>query len=167
VDRFVANCLCRASKVPRDKTPGLLQPLPVAEQPWRDLVMDFKSMPKDKKGYNNVFVIVDRLTKSCWTIPCQDTVTAPIAAQLFYEGPYRIFGLPRSIVSDRGPQFASEFQYELSKILGIAWKLSTSGHSQTAGQAEIMNEYIDQRLRLYVNHYQDNWAQMMPALDAV
>jgi predicted aspartyl protease len=168
IDRFVANCAtCRSAKVPRDKTPGLLQPLPVTDQPWRDLVMDFKSMPKDRKGYNNLMVIIDRLCKACWTIPCKDDITAPIAAMLYYKGPYRVFGLPRSMVTDRGPQFVSQFQQEMSTILGINWKLATSGHHQTAGQAEIMNQYIDQRLRPYINHYQDNWSDMMPALDAV
>ena len=168
VDRYVANCMtCRPSKVPRDKTPGLLQPLPVVEQPWRDLVIDFKKMPESKKGNNNLFVSIDRLTKISWSIPTRDSATAALAARLYYQGPYRIFGLPRSVVSDRGPQFISEFRQELCKILNINWKLSTSGHSQTAGQAEIMNEYIDQRLRLYVNHYQDDWDEMMPALDAV
>lgn len=168
VDRYVANCLtCKPSKTPRDKTPGLLQPLPIVEQPWRDLVIDFKKMPESKRGHNNLLVIVDRLSKTSWSIPTRDTATAAVAACLYYQGPYRLFGLPRSVVSDRGPQFISEFRQELCQILGVNWKLSTSGHSQTAGQAEIMNEYIDQRLRLYVNHYQDDWDDMMPALDAV
>jgi hypothetical protein len=168
VDRYIANCItCRPSKVPRDKTPGLLQPLPVVEQPWRDLVMDFKKMPESKKGHNNLMVMMDRLSKTSYSIPTRDTVTAAQSARHYYEGPYRIFGLPRSVVSDRGPQFVSGFRQELCKILNINWKLSTSGHSQTAGQVEIMNEYIDQRLRLYVNHYQDDWDDMIPALDAV
>jgi transposase InsO family protein len=168
IDTYVANCVtCRASKVPRDKTPGLLQPLPIPEQPWRDLVMDFKKMPESKKGRNNLLVMIDRLSKISWSSPTRDSATAALAALLYYEGPYRVFGLPRSVVSDRGPQFVSEFRQEMCKILNINWKLSTSGHSQTAGQAEIMNEYIDQRLRPYINHYQDDWDDMMPALDAV
>ncbi|QBZ66509.1 hypothetical protein PoMZ_13488 [Pyricularia oryzae] len=41
----------------------------------------------------------------------------------------------------------------MSKILQIKWKLSTAGHSQTAGQIKIINAYIDQKLRLYINHF--------------
>ena len=168
VDRYVNNCLdCASAKTPRDKTPGLLRPLPVPQRPWQHLVVDFKSMPKDREGYNNVFVMIDRLSKFCWTAPCRTSCTAAQAALLYYEGPYRIFGLPESVVSDRGPQFISAFIDELSKILGIKWKLSSAGHSQTAGQAEIMNAYIDQRLRPFINHAQDNWRMAMPAMDNV
>lgn len=167
VDRFVANCLCRASKDPRDKTPGLLHPLPIPLRSWRSLAMDFNKLPPDRSGANNALVIIDRLSKQSCTIPCKDTATAKTAARLFYEGPYRWVGLPEEIVSDRGPQFISAFTDELSKTLGISWRLASAGHSQTAGQVEIMNEYINQRLRPFVSHQQDNWAAGLPALDAV
>jgi hypothetical protein len=86
-------------------------------------------MPLDKKGYNNVLIMVDRLSKATWIATYYTTATTADAARLYYEGPYRIHGLPRSIVSDRGLQFASEFQDEMSKILGISWKLLSPGHS--------------------------------------
>lgn len=153
VDRFVANCYCFPAKNPRDKTPGLLHPLPPPERPWQCLVMDFKSMPMDKRGYNNVLVTIDRLSKIVWSTPCTTSATAKNTAMMYYEGPYRIFGVPKEIVSDRGPQFVADFADKLSRILGVKWKLSSSGHSQTAGQAEIINEYIDQRLRPFVNYH--------------
>lgn len=144
VDRYVANCLmCHASKVPRDKTPGLLHPLPIADRPWASIACDFKACPRDKYGYDNALVCVDRLSKGTWTMPCQRSATAKEAAKLYYEGPFRVYGLPGEVVTDRGPQFVSDFTDELSRILGIRWKLSTSGHSQTAGQAEIVNQYFD------------------------
>ena len=65
VDRFVANCVCRSSKVPRDKAPGLLKPLPIPLRPWQHIVVDFKAMPIDRTGVDNVLVIVDRLSKFC------------------------------------------------------------------------------------------------------
>lgn len=83
-------------------------------------MVDFKEMPKDKKGHNNVLMIVDRLSKATWMAAYFTTATAADAARLYYEGPYRIYGLPRSIVSNRGPQFASDFQEEMSRILGIS-----------------------------------------------
>ena len=59
----------------RDKTPGLLHPLPIPDKPWRDLSIDFKSFLLDKKGFNIVLVIVDRLTKQAISIPCFKTIT--------------------------------------------------------------------------------------------
>jgi hypothetical protein len=61
----------------------------------------------------------------------------------------------------------ADFTNELSKLMGTKWKLSAPGHSQTAGQAEIMIQYFEQRLRPFVNHYQDNWAAAVPAMDYV
>lgn len=166
-DRYVANCACQAAKPPRGKTPGLLQPLPIPQRPWRHLVMDFKQMPKDKQGYDNVLIVVDRLSKFVQTLPCHTTVTARDAACLYYTRIFGIFGCPESVVSDRGPQFVADFTNELSKLMGTKWKLSAPGHSQTAGQAEIMIQYFEQRLRPFVNHYQDNWAAAVPAMDYV
>lgn len=89
VDRFVANWLCKAAKDPRDKTPGLLHPLPIPLRSWRSLAIDFNKLPLDRSGANNALVIIDRLSKKSYTIPCADTATAKDAARLFYEGPYR------------------------------------------------------------------------------
>ena len=71
--------------------------------------MDFKSFPQDKKGFDTVLVIVDRLTKQAISIPCFKTTTAEELARLFTQYVYRYYGAPDSIVSDRGPQFISEF----------------------------------------------------------
>ena len=62
--------------------------------------MDFKSMPKDKAGYDTVYVVVDRLSKQAVSIPCYKTVTAEQMAQLYIDRVYRYYGLLESIVSD-------------------------------------------------------------------
>lgn len=165
-DTYVANCMgCRPAKVPRDKTPGKLTPLPIPDRVWRHLVMDFKQMPKDKYGFDNALVMVDRLGKRAWTIPCTVQATAEDAAKMYYEGPFRVFGVPITITSDRGPQFISAFMDELCRLMGVRHTLASPGHHETVGQAEIMNEYLDQRLRPYVSHYQDDWSERIPAMD--
>lgn len=165
VARYVSNCWCRSAKFPRDKTPGLLHPLPIPQRPWQHLVVDFKVMPKDKSGCDNLLVMIDRLSKTSWCVPCTRTATAVDAARMYYEGPFRVFGLPESIVSDQGGPFISFFMKEICRVLGIDWRLSSAGHSQSHGQVENLNAHIDTRLRLFVNHYQDNWVNGVPALD--
>lgn len=76
-----------------------------------------------------------------------------------------MFGVPITITSDRGPQFISAFIDELYKLIGVQHTLASSGHHKTVGQAEIINEYLDQRLRPYVSHYQDDWSERIPAMD--
>jgi transposase InsO family protein len=127
--------------------------------------MDFKSFPKDKFGHDMIFVVIDRLGKRAYSIPCYKTTTAKDMARLFITYIWRTHGPPDTIVSDRGPQFISEFWNELCRILGIKLKLSTANHAPTDGQTEIMNQYIDQRLRPFVNYYQDNWSELLPMID--
>jgi transposase InsO family protein len=127
--------------------------------------MDFKSMPPSKKGYDMIFVVIDRFNKQAVSLPCHKTVTAEDMARLYIDAIFRHKGPPESIVSDRGPQFVSYFWKEFCRILGVKLKLSTAYHPQTDGQTEIMNQYMDQRLRLFVNYYQDNWAELLPIIN--
>jgi len=127
--------------------------------------MDFQSLPKDSHGYDAVFVVIDRLSKQPFSIPCYKTTTAKEMARLYIQYIYRIWGAPESIVSDRGPQFVSAFWKEFCRILGIMLKLSTAFHPQTDGQTEIMNQYLAQRLRPFVNYYQDNWSELLLIMD--
>ena len=76
-------------------------------------------MPPDRKGYNSVFVVVDRLSKRCFSLPCRKDISARQTAELYYQYIWRVFGPPRSVVSDRGPQFTSAFMDELCKLTGI------------------------------------------------
>src|SRR5699024_5073809 len=77
VERYVRNCAkCQRAKNPRDKTPGLLNPLPIPERPWQHISMDFRSFPKDKKGYDAALVVVDRFSKRPISMPCYKTTDA-------------------------------------------------------------------------------------------
>jgi hypothetical protein len=166
VSRYVDNCrVCKRAKTWRDRAPGLLQPLSAPDRPWQHITMDFRSFPKDKHGFDAVLVVVDRLTKRPISLPCHKTTGAPELARLFISGVVRYCGLPDSIVSDRGGQFVSEFWTEVCRILGIKRKLSTAHHPQTDGQSEIANQYMAQRLRVLVNHRQDDWSDWLPVAD--
>jgi transposase InsO family protein len=144
IARYIRNCnICRMYHVPRDKTPGLLHPLLVPQYPWQYITMDFKSAPKDKKGFDNIYVVIDRLIKQAISIPCYKEITAEGMARLFIRYIYSYFGPPDSIVSDRGPQFISRFWKEFCRIIGVEIRLSTADHPQTDGQTEIMNQYND------------------------
>jgi hypothetical protein len=84
---------------------------------------------------------------------------------LYYQYIWRTYRTPETITSDRGPQFISSFASELGLVLGFRFKLSTASHPQTDGNTEILNQVIQQRLRPFVNHYQDNWSELLPCMD--
>lgn len=77
-----------------------------------------------------------------------------------------VHGLPQTVTSDQFPQFVADFSDEMCRILGIKWKLSSAGHAQSAGRIENYHEWLDHRLRMFANHYQDNWPDALPTLDA-
>lgn len=127
--------------------------------------MDFCSFNKDKFGYDNVLVVIDRFSKQAISIPCHKTIDSRGLAKLYIYHIYRYFGAPLSITTDRGPQYWSDFWDELNSILGTRLQLSTAAHPETDGQTEIYNQYLQKRLRPFVTHYQDNWSELLPIMD--
>ena len=108
---FVASCLtCQQVKVEHQRPTGLLQELPMPEWKWDRVTMDFVvGLPRTRKGYDSIWVIVDRLTKSAHFLPVHTTYTVAQYAQLYIQHIVSLHGVPTSIVSDRGPQFTSRF----------------------------------------------------------
>ena len=164
--RYVVNCIaCRFAHSNQTKKQGFLNPLPIPAYPMQHICIDFKEFPKDKHRYDCLFVIIDRLGKDSLSIPCYKTIDARGIAKLFVQWVYCFGHTPETIISDKGPQFISLFWNEFCRIIGAKVKLSTAYHKETDGQTEIMNRYIDQRLRPFVNFYQDNWSEFIPLID--
>jgi len=86
-------------------------------------------------------------------------------AKLFRDNVWKLHGLPESVISDRGPQFAAGMTKELNKMLGIETKLSMAYHPETDRQMERTNQELEQYLRMYVNHRQNNWAEWLAMVE--
>jgi transposase InsO family protein len=163
VERYVRNChVCQRSRTGRHAPYGILRPLPIPERPWQDISMDFVTGLPWSQGCDAIWVVVDRLTKERHLIPCRTNVDAAGLADLFIQHVFRLHGLPLTIISDRGPQFASDFWERICVRLGIERRLSTAFHPQTDGQTERINAVMEQYLRAYVNYLQDDWADWLP-----
>jgi len=80
------------------------------------------------QGYDSILVVVDRFTKMVYFIPIIKKTSIEGLAQLFRNNIWKLHGLPDSIISNRGPQFAAGIMRELNHILGIETKLSTISH---------------------------------------
>ena len=72
-------------------------------------------------------------------IPTTEKTLAEELARLFRDNVWKLHGLPESIISDRGPQFAAGLMRELNEMLGIKSKLSTVFHPQIDKQTERVN----------------------------
>ncbi|KAJ2966536.1 hypothetical protein NUW54_g13776 [Trametes sanguinea] len=116
----------------------------------------------ESEGHDAILNVVDLRSKQLIAIPCNVELSAEGWAQLFFQHVYRRKGLPRKVISDRGPQFVSRFLKALYELLGIKGNPSTPYHPQTDGQTERVNQEIEQYLRIFINHRQNDWVRWLP-----
>jgi len=110
-------------------------------------------------GKDAILMVCDRLSKITHFVAITEGTSAEELVRLFRDNVWKLHGLPESIVSDRGPQFAAEMTKELNRILGIKMKLSISYNPQTDGQTERINQKLEQYLRFFIDHRQKDWPE--------
>ena len=72
--------------------------------------MDFiAGLPRTTNGYNSIWVIVDRLTKSAHFIPVKTSYTAEKYAEIYFDRIVILHRVPLTIISNRGSVFMSRF----------------------------------------------------------
>jgi len=162
VKRYVEGCdACQRNKNHTEQPAGKLMPNSIPEKPWTHILADFITKLPLAQGYDSILVVVDRLTKMVYFIPTTEKTLAEGSARLFRDNVWKLHGLPESIISDRGPQFAAGLMRELNKMLGIKSKLSTAFHLQTDGQTERVNQELEQYLRMFIDHRQEQWPKWL------
>ena len=134
VHQFVQQCqVCQQAKSEHIKVPGLLQPLPIPEQAWQIVCMDFvEGLPKSQK-FDTIMVVVDKFTKYGHFIPLAHPYTALHVDQAYLDSMYKLHGLHQGIVSDRDKIFTSAVWRELFRLTDTKLMMSSSYHPQTNG----------------------------------
>ena len=123
--------------------------------------MDLITGLPESAGYDSILVVVDRFSKMIVLVACNSTLDSLGLAKLLRDHVWTRFGIPRRIISDRGPQFASNFTKDLAKALGIELAISTAYHPQSDGQSERMNQEIEKYLRAYIGYHQNDWTDWL------
>ncbi|GJW32134.1 putative reverse transcriptase domain-containing protein [Tanacetum coccineum] len=128
--------------------PGLLQQPEIPEWKWEKLAMDFiTKLPKSSSGYDTIWVIVDRLTKSAHFLPIREDYKTEKLAKIYVNEIVARHGVPVSIISDRDGRFTSHLWQALQEALGTRLDMSTAYHPQTDGQSERTIQTLEDMLR--------------------
>ncbi|GKA51058.1 putative reverse transcriptase domain-containing protein [Tanacetum coccineum] len=125
--------------------------------------MDFiTKLPRTPSGYDSIWVILDRLTKSAHFIPINEKFKMERLTQLYLKEIVCRHGVPVSIISDRDPRFASRFWTSLQKLLGTNLDMSTAYHPETDGQSERTIQTLEDMLRACVIDFGSGWDKHLP-----
>ncbi|GJV23154.1 putative reverse transcriptase domain-containing protein [Tanacetum coccineum] len=146
---YVSKCLtCAKVKAEHQRPSGLLVQPKIPEWKWDNITMDFVTkLPKTSQGYDTIWVIVDRLTKSAIFTPMRETDPMDKLARIYLKEVVTRHGIPVSIICDRDPRFASNFWRSLQNALGTNLDMSTAYHPQTDGQSERTIQTLEDMLR--------------------
>ena len=169
VKGYVQGCnQCQQFKINRNPSHPASLPTGrvVSTRPFAHCLMDLITDLPPADGFDLILVVVDQgLSKGIILILCNKTLTAEDTGQLLQDNLYKRFGLPDKIISDRGPQFASQGFKELLWLSGVKSALSTAYHPQTNGTTEWINQEIKTYLAIYCSSHSKTWTKSLTTLE--
>ncbi|WP_292992089.1 RNase H-like domain-containing protein, partial [Nitrosomonas sp.] len=114
-----------------------------------DLVGPIRENPDSET--NMLFTCIDAYSKFAWAIPTTVNVTGEEITRLFLTHIMPFSGVPKEIVTDRGPQFIASFFKHLTKALGVGHRLPSPYHPESNGVLERWHRDLGVYLRLAVH----------------
>ncbi|GJS51001.1 putative reverse transcriptase domain-containing protein [Tanacetum coccineum] len=162
---YVSKCLtCAKVKAEHQRPSGLLVQPKIPEWKWDNITMDFVTkLPKTSQGYDTIWVIVDRLTKSAIFTPMRETDPLDKLARMYLKEVVTRHGIPVSIICDRDPRFASNFWRSLQNALGT--NLDMSSYPQTDGQSQRTIQTLEDNCELCAIDFGKGWVNHLPLVE--
>ncbi|GKE50189.1 putative reverse transcriptase domain-containing protein [Tanacetum coccineum] len=164
---YVSKCLTWVKvKAEHQKLSGLLQQPEIPVWKWERIMMDFVSgLPRTLSGYDTIWVIVDRLTKSAHFLPIKKTDSMEKLTRLYLKEIVCRHGVPISVISDRDSHFMSKFWRLLQKAMGTNLDMSIAYRPQTDGQSERTIQMLEDMLRACVIDFGNSWDHHLPLVE--
>ncbi|GJR90288.1 putative reverse transcriptase domain-containing protein [Tanacetum coccineum] len=161
---YVSKCLtCARVKAEHQRPSGLLVQPEIPEWKWDNITMDFiTKLPRSSQGFDTIWVIVDRLTKSAHFLPIRENDPLDKLARLYLNRIVARHGIPASIICDRDGRFTSNFWRSFQKALGTDISMSTAYHPETDGQSERTIQTLEDMLRACVIDFGKGWVKHLP-----
>nr|GEW43931.1 putative reverse transcriptase domain-containing protein [Tanacetum cinerariifolium] len=164
---YVSKCLTCAKVKAEHQTPsGLLVQPAIPVWKWDNITMDFiTKLPKSSQGFNTIWVIVDRLTKSAHFLPIKENDPMDKLARLYLDRIVTRHETPVSIICDRDGTFTSNFWKTFPKALGTNLDMSTAYHPETDGQSKRTIQTIEDMLRACAIDFGKGWVKHLPLVE--
>ncbi|CCC68660.1 hypothetical protein NCAS_0B05760 [Naumovozyma castellii] len=154
VKGYIKRCeTCQKSKNSHGLLVTMFHPLQVPSRRFEALSLDFVSGFNADRGYDQIMVITDRLTKWAIFCPLKKSVTAREIAEKLLELVVLQYGVPRFLVTDRDVKFVNAIWEHFAQRLDMNLKLATSYNPQTDGQVEGLNKTIMEINKGYIKHH--------------
>nr|GEW53746.1 putative reverse transcriptase domain-containing protein [Tanacetum cinerariifolium] len=159
---YVSRCLtCLKVKAEHQRTSGLLQQPEIPEWQLKRIAMDcVTKSPRTSSGYDIIWVIMDRLTKSAYFLPMQEDYKMDRLARLYFNEIVGKHGVPISILSDRDSHFTLRFWHSMQEALGTNLEMSMSYHPQ-----ERTIHTLEDMLRACVLDFGGSWDVHLPLVE--
>ena len=155
IGRYVERYnICQRMKNRMEEVAGKLKLSEVPEKLWTYLMVNFITKLLLVAGKDTILVVCNKLFKIIHFVATTEETLAERLARLFRDNVWKLHGLPKSIVLDRGSQFVAELTKKLNRMLEIKTKLSTTFYPQTDGQTKQMNQELEQYLQFFVDYKQ-------------
>ncbi|GKC15174.1 putative reverse transcriptase domain-containing protein, partial [Tanacetum coccineum] len=161
---YVSKCLtCAKVKAEHQRPSGLLVQPDIPQWKWDNITMDFVTkLPKSSQGYDMIWVIVDRLTKSAIFVPVRETDPMDKLARMYLKEVVTRHGILLLIICDRDPRFALNLWRSLQNALGTSLDMKTVYHPQTDRQSERTIQTLKDMLRACAIDFGKGWVNYLP-----
>eukprot|EP00922_Rhytidocystis_sp_ex-Travisia-forbesii_P072861 GHVS01108628.1.p1 GENE.GHVS01108628.1~~GHVS01108628.1.p1 ORF type:complete len:437 (+),score=7.59 GHVS01108628.1:852-2162(+) len=163
VQAVVATCVaCQRMRMTMRQLGSPMLPLP-RDGPWHTIGMDiFGPLPTASNGARFVLVMIDHFTKWPIAVALKQVTTAEVVDQLFQL--INNYGCPTQLLTDRGPQFASQFVRALCVKLGVRKVFTTAYYPQGDGIAEAFMRVLKHNLAVLMQSEPHHWPSSLPAM---
>jgi hypothetical protein len=162
ISQYVQHCsICQQAKHSTTLPLGLLNPLPIPTNVLEDIAMDFITGLPNSCGFTVILFVVNRLTKFGHFFAMKKDYDSRQVADCIVQNIVKLYGMPKSIVSDRDKVFTSKFWQHLFKLHGTTLAMSSAYHPQNDGQSEALNKCLEMYLRCLTFHNPKVWSKLL------
>jgi len=107
---------------------GELHPLEILQEPWQEISIDIIGPLPKSNGKDTIMVIMDRFTTMIKLKKTMTNISLEEIVRIYRDKIWKLHGIPKKILSNRGPQFTSRFIEEFTKVLGTTRQLLIAYH---------------------------------------